>query len=425
MITIEKKHQQQAIRTTLDLGRVIFDGDRDLRAQLVGSKRLAKFWKELEASGFMAPVDSHRQQLLKKSIRLTPGIAPAFWKCVEHCRGVLGLDATIDVFCIQDPSPNAFVTPPYKNHITMGFTSGALESLSDGEICSVIGHELGHVLFEHFQLRGLLSFEEDERLAPIDAIRLYAWMRYAELSADRVGLLCCDDFDTAILAQFKLASGLSDPRVIGNVKEAALQYASLKAEAIERDADDWFTTHPYGPLRIKSLDLFAQSRTFHELRGRAEGTLSEAELEREVAEVIDLMNPAFLNEKGTCKAETRAFLVFGGVEIALADRKLKRSELDAIRSLAGEGRLADNLDEIAAMTEEQRGDQIIAAANVLNLKLPVLRRRKIIEDMTAIALADRKVDDSERSILYALCNALGIPPIFIDETLSRPAAALD
>lgn len=150
----------------------------------------------------------------------------------------------------------------------MCLASAALESLDDGELCSVISHELGHVIFDHHAMRPLLMYQEDERLAPIDAMRLFAWMRYAELTADRVGLLCCDDFDTAISAEFKTASGLSDPKFLGNIRDATKQYTSLSAD-LESSEEDWFSTHPYSPLRIRALDLFQQSKTSASSAARA------------------------------------------------------------------------------------------------------------------------------------------------------------
>jgi uncharacterized tellurite resistance protein B-like protein len=410
---------QPSVETTLPLGKIVFDGDRDLRAELLKSRPLAKFWKHIEAAG---PPPDGRLALLKTSIRLTPGITPTLFKAIDHCKKVLGMTAPVDVFCTQSAESNAFVIPPRGGRITMGITNLALQSLTDGELVSVVGHEFGHVLFDHFALRPLLQFEDHEELAPVDAMRLYAWMRYAELTADRVGLLCCDDYDTAVSAEFKMISGLSEPRVLGDIKEAAAQYASLTAEAMERDASDWFSTHPYSPMRLRTLELFHKSRTFGTLRGRPGGSLSEKDLEEEVASVIELMNPSFLSHKTTCKRESREFLAYGGLAVAAADEQIDKSELKALKRLIGEGNLVDDLAEIPA---EKRVEKIVELANMLRIQLPIVRRKKLIEDLCAIALADKKVMQSEANELYAICGVLGLEPTFVDETLSRPAAALD
>src|SRR5690606_3481665 len=123
----------------------------------------------------------------------------------------------------------------------------ALERLDPAEIRFVIGHELGHLLFDHFQMSAE-SLLGDERLAPVHMARLCAWMRYAELSADRVGLVCADDFDAAVRAFFKLTSGLSSATYLHHADDCARQLAELEAKQIESSEQDWFSTHPYSPL---------------------------------------------------------------------------------------------------------------------------------------------------------------------------------
>ncbi|RYE94861.1 MAG: hypothetical protein EOO75_00840 [Myxococcales bacterium] len=411
------------IVSTLDQAAIIFDGDRELRQQLRGSRELSRFWREIQAAG---PPPDRRVDLLKRSIRLTPGIAPRLFDCLKHCSQVLGLEAPIDVFCQQDPHRNAFVAPSRDGHILMIFTSALLDTLDDGELCSIIGHELGHVIFDHHALRPLMAFSGDDRLAPVDAMRLYAWLRYAELTADRVGLLCCDDFDTAISAEFKMASGLSNPRFFGNLREATRQYTLLQGDEFEMLEEDWFSTHPYSPLRIRALDLFQQSRTFKKMRGQSgAGGLSDREMERQVASVVDLMNPTVLSERTTGRRETREFLVYGGVEVAMADERISRSELRAIERLVGKGSVAEHIDEARAMSEDERGDVLLELQKVLRVKLSLSRRRKLIEDLTAIAWADRRIHDQEREALYWLAQGLQVDSVFVDEALARPDGALD
>ncbi|MCU0654786.1 MAG: M48 family metallopeptidase [Polyangiaceae bacterium] len=410
------------IETSLDRQSIVFEGDSELRQALQKSRDLQEFWREI---GTMGPPPDRRIDLLKRSIRLTPGLAPRLFHCIEHCRKVLGLQTPIDAFCQQDALTNAFVIPARDGRITLCFTSAALESLDDGELCSVIGHELGHVLFEHHAMRPLLLFREDERLAPIDAMRIYAWMRYAELTADRVGLLCCDDFDTAISAEFKMVSGLRDPRFLGNLRDTTEQYTSLTAEELESSEEDWFSTHPYSPLRIRALDLFHQSKTFRKLRGRGEGKLSEAELERQVASLLDLMNPSALNDRVSCRKESREFLVYGGVEVALADERMSRRELSALKNLVGDGKVLDSIDEARAMNEDERGEKLLELQRTLRVHLSLTRRRKLIEDLAAIAWADNRLHDQERESLYWLAGGLGVQATFVDEALARPEGAID
>jgi uncharacterized tellurite resistance protein B-like protein len=237
--------------------------------------------------------------------------------------------------------------------------------------------------------------------------------------------MCCDDFDTAISAEFKMVSGLRDPRFLGNLRDTTEQYTSLTAEELESSEEDWFSTHPYSPLRIRALDLFHQSKTFRKLRGRGEGKLSEAELERQVASLLDLMNPSALNDRVSCRKESREFLVYGGVEVALADERMSRRELSALKNLVGDGKVLDSIDEARAMNEDERGEKLLELQRTLRVHLSLTRRRKLIEDLAAIAWADNRLHDQERESLYWLAGGLGVQATFVDEALARPEGAID
>lgn len=420
-----KPSRAPRLGTRISLASVIFDGDRDLRAEIEQSREVARLLSSVDGEAVQRAATERRAALLRNGMRLTPALAPRVYRAVDRCRDVLGLEAPVEIFCEQEAQANAYVLPPREPRLTIALSSAALEMLDQAELCAVIGHELGHVLLGHFDLRPLAALTEDERLPPIAAMRFFAWMRYAELSADRVGLLCCDSFDTAISAHFKMVSGLSDPRLLGDIRETATQYASLRAEAIEQDPRDWFATHPYSPLRIKSLDLFRHSKTYHRLLGREGGTLGDRELEAEVAQVVSLMNPAGLHEKGTFRREVRELLACGGIAVALADKRLQRSELEAVRRLVGDGRLLDEIDELTSMSERKRAERIASLAGVLSVQLSPIRRRKIVEDLSAIALSDKAVTETERETLYEIAAQLGVDAMFVDECLCRPDRALD
>ena len=290
------------IDTSLDLDRIIFDGDRDLRASLMKDRDFAEAVRESKEGSKTLAI---RRSLLLTSVRLTPRLAPELFECVCHCTEALGIKNEIEVYCSQDGQMNAFIVPPQQGRLCIGFSNVALERFDEPELRFVLGHELGHALFRHSEMpSGGLSPQDNAKVSPLNAMRLHAWLRYAELSCDRVGLLCCGDFEVAARTFFKLTSGLSAPRWLRNVTATALHYAAQEAEnAGPGDELDWFSTHPYSPLRVKALELFARSRTYHRLTGSNGGSLSEAQLEQQVAGIVELMNPSILSEKVSCKEE--------------------------------------------------------------------------------------------------------------------------
>lgn len=409
------------LSSRVDLDALIFDGDRDMRKALFADPQFREVVEEAEAN---AVVSTARRDLLLQSLRLTRGIAPELFRALDRVVERLGLENEIEAFCLAEPMPNAFVTPPEHGRVLLGVSSAAMERLDPAELTFVLGHELGHVLFDHFSLTPEV-LQSDERLAPAQLARYYAWMRYAELSADRVGLLCCDDADAAVRAFFKLTSGLSEPRFMSHAQESAHQWAEIAAEKMESAEADWFSTHPYSPLRLKALDTFARSRTYHALSGRDGGELDEAELEREVGAIVKLMDPSFLDDQGDSSADVRDFLALAGVAVATADGTVVDAEHDLVVGLVGpEGRLSDGTS-IEDLGDEEFESRVIAIAEKLCVRLAPVRRQKILEDLVAIALADEDLAEAEVEVLGTAAIWLGVDPRFVEEAIARYASALD
>lgn len=419
-----RKPERTRISTTLDLAKLVFDADRDVRQVLRADPELSDIAAQRAGAG---GASGPKRELLKTAIRLTPRMAPAIFGNVEACAKQLGITTPIDVFCFQDPQMNAFVVPPESGSVTIGVSSGLVERLDDAEMRFVVGHELGHALFDHHELGPeLLEGEAEVRLAPVVAMRLFAWMRYAELSADRVGLLCCGDFDTAVRAFFKLTSGLSSPAHVAGAGECVTQYTALQAEDAERDPGDWYSTHPYNPLRVKALDLFARSSTFVELGGKGSGELGEAELEREVAKLVATMEPLHLHTELPAGAQARELLALAGYLIAGIDGEVDDSEAEALAAIVGEGPQAEAaLALLESLSPDDADRRIGELAETLSTQLSLLHRQKLVEDLCVIALADKRVTDEEVEALATIADCLHVDPMFVDQVLSAPAHALD
>ncbi|MFO0659617.1 MAG: M48 family metalloprotease [Polyangiaceae bacterium] len=159
------------IKTSLNLGLVVFDGDRDMRAALLADPDFAEVAKEYAERPTQISV---RRDLLLTSVRLTPRIAPALFACVDECTRHLGIENDIEVYCSQEAEMNAFVVPPEKGRICIGFSNTALERFSDDELRFILGHELGHALFEHHVL-GYDIVENEERISPLQVMQFYSW----------------------------------------------------------------------------------------------------------------------------------------------------------------------------------------------------------------------------------------------------------
>ncbi|MEM7452985.1 MAG: M48 family metalloprotease [Planctomycetota bacterium] len=147
---------------------------------------------------------------------------------VHRCAEILDIDEP-DVFVRNDPNVKAYVSGMGDQSCVV-LTSGLLELFEgkEQELSFVIGHELGHYKCGHTRLQPVLDYtidlmnliapriENDKVKAVVGQIprlatgRMLTWGRAAEISADRAGLLCCQDEKVAVDALQRLIHGLQD-----------------------------------------------------------------------------------------------------------------------------------------------------------------------------------------------------------------------
>ncbi|MBK6917608.1 MAG: M48 family metalloprotease [Deltaproteobacteria bacterium] len=403
--------------------------DRTLRAELMEERDIQYALKKIEelssGYGFVS-----RRQLLTGALRLTRGMAPEVADSLAHCRELLGFSAPVEVYVRPEPVFNAGAirNPGGGPHIIV-ISSRLLEVFTPEELRFVIGHEMGHMAFDHFGIpMPATAAVEDmagQMVSRYNALRLYLWCRSAEITADRVGLVCAGDPVAAASGFFKLASGLSSPRVQTDLEAYATQVESLASAPEARskprhddDTLDCFSTHPYSPLRVRAVVAFSKSRTYRSLTGQGDDGYSDDEVEAIVERDLSLMEPGYLEEKNEESTLMRRMLYCAGVSVAAANGTIEDSELKALRTLLGTDDTWGPVNAEAARAElEQKFD----AAN----QVPFARRAQLVQHLTIVAAADGSVDQWELGEMGRIAWRLGVDPSVIEQTLQASAHPMD
>jgi Zn-dependent protease with chaperone function len=211
-----------------------------------------------------------RVQLTGSYLRATTDTFPDLFESLTAACATLDVARVPDLYVAAGGDINAFTAGVDKPLIVLN--TSAVERLTRDELHFVIAHEVGHIKSAH-----VLYYQMAEFLPVIAAIvgtatfgigeifgvgmqaALLRWKRMSELTADRAGLLACQDVDVALTALMKL-SGLPQAYFASiNTEDFLAQARAFDA----MDADNlnllakWLstmgTTHPWTVLRAKEL----------------------------------------------------------------------------------------------------------------------------------------------------------------------------
>ena len=385
-------------------------GDRDLAEQLLKDSTVIQAIKRMESQ---ADRLGARHQLLATSLRLAPGMAPEVDEVMDTCRQRLGMDAPLETFVYPDATFNAAAVRPEGGRLFVMVSSSLLDDFETGELAFVVGHELGHHLFDHLSIPMAAVLEGKDRLDPGTLLKLFSWKRYAEISCDRAGLVCAGGLEPCLTALFKVASGLRGDRVQIRLEPVLQQLADLQEEArrLARTDEpvraDWFSTHPFSPMRLKAAELFAGSELM------MEGGATADALEAQIQDLMDLMDPGYLQDRSEGAEAMRRLLFAGGVLLSVADGRVSKETLDALEEMLGLGSVPTSVNPQAVREDLQ------ARISRVNELVPPLRRAQVIRDLCVVAQADGLVSGTETEILFELAAAVEVDRGMVSCSLDR------
>ncbi len=353
-----------------------------------------------------------RRHLLATSVRLSERMAPHVHGIAERCIERLGIEIPVELYVFASPQYNAACFKPEDGRLFIMFSSSLLEQFEDAELGFVMGHELGHHLYRHhdipigYVLRG--RHKPDARLA----LELFAWSRYAEISADRAGAHCTEHLESVAKALFKLASGLSDQTISFQLDDFLQQVDEMQVHDGEpgqgAPKDDWFSTHPFSPLRVKALTLFFRSEL-----ARPDGT-SKDQLEVAVQSLMSLMEPSYLEGRTAVAEAMRRALFAAALAVADADGHISEAEIGVFEKFFGPGSLNDRIDVQKTVGE------LDARLATVREQASSSQRTQLLRDICLVAASEDQVGEAERQVMSDVADKLDLPRGLICQTLDRP-----
>ena len=222
-----------------------------------------------------------RVQLMGSYLRASEDCFPELYRAVQEGCDILDVPKRPTVY-IQPGGLNAFTAGV--DQPILVFNAGLIDSMTEDELRFVVGHELGHIKSGHvlyYQVAMLLPVVADVIGAatlgvgsllsfPVE-VALIRWQRMSELTADRAGLLACQDINAAITALIKLA-GLPS-KFFDRVNPEDFLAQAREFELFDSDKLDWMAkilsgvgqSHPWTVMRASELLRWVDSTTYEKL----------------------------------------------------------------------------------------------------------------------------------------------------------------
>jgi len=395
-------------------GRIRFASEQQLFEEL---RKEPAVVKAVEEGKRHLEAEANRRRLLASALRITERIVPSLAETVSAVQRITHLhEVTVETYIHNDPRQNACCMYFDGGGLFVLITSGLYTNLTRRQLLYVIGHEFGHAIYRHHAIPVREMLSKEERCEAELALRLMAWSRRAEISADRVGLLCCQDIDAATKALIKLSCGLTEDCLEFDLPAYVSQMEDIKeiSETV-RDVEDFFSSHPFNPIRVVALSHYWDSQTLTELLGHGPARHTDAEVDQRVSELLRFMDPKTEEET---QAELQECLVWGGYWVAASDGRIDQLERRAIAGLA-DSKIVD--EATSAIKASKRPLDLIRQrfhqAAQKCCRLPPPDRHQLIQQLIAVAKANLDVDRREKAALQSIGKALQVGPVFVDKIL--------
>lgn len=351
--------------------------------------------------------DRKRSYYLASGVRISGSLVPALSKTLDRLRTRTGLTDALEAYVLPDQNINAGMTRGAP-HALLVLHAGAINHLTEDELLFVIGHELGHAMHNHIDVpeQGAMR---DSSLGPRQRLQLFAWSRAAEISADRVGLLCCGNLDAAVSATFKVASGITVPGYTVDAGAFAAQWDDYAEEVMDVGSDIFGgeLTHPLPHLRMKALTLYWNA-------GLAEGDAStprwsdaRQRVDAEVERLLSMLDPLAREDPDGVDPLLAEFFLWGGLYIALAHGEVADAERARIGEMSSRRKVQAALRD-GTPSPDHCLEQFRATIASRRQKLSASEIFRIMEGLVQIALSDQNFDPAEREALHTIANTLGV-----------------
>jgi len=397
--------------------------EKEIRQLLVEENDFRTLWEEWKSKDDYKAIRVH---LLASSLRVTAPLSPLLVSIVRMCARIVGIKAGVEIFVRHAPDLNAQCFLAGKR-IAVVLNSAIVEKFSPPELAFVIGHEIGHFALRHEEIPNA-TFLDSRGCSLFQKAGFMAWQRAAEVSADRLGLICCRDWRSAVHCMIKLTSGIASDKVRADAEifcQQADEIVRTRSKGEKQKGAPfplawWLESHPFTCIRAKLLRLFASSSAFSNAYDVSQPQLDVNQLESETERLLSLLDPPSFHPDTTVRKHFREIMLWAMVLTAAADGHIDEREKETIikhcRGLISRHEVKRVLSQVVRgnIDINRKLREIMSKAASF---MPTEVRYKLIEDTVAVAAADGVILPEEERIVFLLATVLSVPRAFVNNLL--------
>lgn len=397
-------------KNKIDFEVLRFQGELEVKQILEEDFALSNYYDVFDRED---EVIEATNMMLSNTVKLNKLMAPRLYNICEEIAAYFDYQDEISFYLASSPEVNAFSLNGFgfEPHIIC-LTSSLVNMADDNELHFVIGHEIGHLIYEHSKLdvvRRILANREQNDLSHSLSYSIARWQKYAEISSDRIGYLVCPDTKAIGKLFFKFASGLSEDALNFDIDAYLKQLDKVKELAV----GDFFATHPNNMVRIRSLLLFEKSEFLSESQSQ-KGIIKRDKLDRLVMENLDILE---LHPRKEVDKMIVEFFAAVGSYVSLTSEGIPDTKAYLINEMLG------------AYTSQPEKYLLIKSATELKRRVNRVckffaerhdtYKYELLEKLIYLIISDGRMEKEEKSLIFEIGKKMKISEYEITQTIRK------
>jgi len=370
------------------------------------------FYKKISEEQLNKVSLAHQQEqtfaFLTNGILINSMNSPALFAAFEIAKRKLKISnrVKIDLYIENNPEINAGIAFLGDKKYAIYLNSGLINLLNIEELKFVIGHELGHFKYKHHKI----IKKSTKKILPSLLLRLYEHSRYAEIAADRCGLIACSSSKTAKSSLLKIATGSDLKYFNSDVTEYKNQIKEIK-KLLSNDNSliNEKLSHPYSLIRIYAIEVF--EKAFFK---KTSDNISEFEqVDKKILSLLSVLNPKPNNYKNK-------LTIYASFWVSYSHIKNLTIEKENIENISDPVILNKILKESKNMPDKER---FFKDSFVRNIKkgnnLSLSDKSDILDRICSVAACDGQIQTKENDVIYKISNLLDLKENYVKSVIRK------